>query len=137
MRATRNGRHVAATLTVLVCVPLSAWADDGVTGKCANLGTTDTIQGCETSELETAQQDLDDTYEQILARFSQQKSIRQEIVRSQESWMRYRDSDCRVPDALNEQGMVKTSRGNACRIELTRQRDARLKIYLDDLAATD
>ena len=137
MRATRIGRYVAATLTALVCVPLSVWPDDGVTGKCADLGTTDTIQACEGSELKSAQQDLDDTYEQILARFSQQKSIRQEIVRSQESWVRYRDAGCRVPDVLNEQGMVRTSRGNACKIELTRQRDARLKMYLDDLAVTD
>ena len=128
----------AALLVALAMLPLAANAGNDDRIQCDPAGSQAGINACAGAEFGAADAELNRTWKEIQARYADQPLFLERLVTAQRAWLAFRDAELQAmyPLAPGERAnIVYGSSFGMCesgfKAELTRQRTAQLKRWLD------
>lgn len=135
-----------AAIMLLVALPFAAHAapGDGDRITCDPQGSQTEINACAGSEFGRADAELNRVWQAIQAKYADQPQFLAKLKVAQRAWLGFRDAEmaARFPLASGEQASVRYGSvlpmcESQFKAELTRQRTAQLKAWLDGVEEGD
>ena len=83
------------------------------------------------SDLKMADQTLNQTYQRIIKRLSDDNDGRSRLVKAQKAWVAFRDAECTFQSSGDDGGTAAPMVAAQCQATLTQQRTKQLKAYLN------
>lgn len=99
--------------------------------ECGNASDQATMNQCADKAYRASDARLNDLYRQIRARLKDDKDTTRILVSAQKAWIAYRDAECNFASSGVAQGSMYPMILAGCLDDLTQNRVASLKIYLN------
>lgn len=117
-------------LSLFVCMAVGVVAQtskpaEQTAGGCENALTTAAMRTCEASRYATAQQELDEAYQSLMAHIDREQKVK--LRKAQDAWVRFRDANADFQASLLEGGTLAPLVRISSLTEMTRARTMELK----------
>ena len=137
-------RPVAALAVLAVALPLAAQAGDTDFIQCNPQGSQVEVNACAGAEFGRADAELNRVWKAIQTRYADQPQFLAQLKTAQRAWLAFRDAEmaAKFPLASGERanvqyGSVYPMCESQSKAELTMQRVAQLKVWLDGVEEGD
>jgi uncharacterized protein YecT (DUF1311 family) len=128
--------RVLSAATLCCCLPLAVQAEKAATDTCYEKAQTQLeSNACAEAEYKSADQELNRVYQAILKKYKDDAKFIAKFREAQRAWLKYRDAELEAKFPHAAEGGYYGSIFPLCdaqfRAELTRERIARLRVWLD------
>jgi uncharacterized protein YecT (DUF1311 family) len=97
---------------------------------CSTATTQAAMNSCAADDFQSADRKFNATYKEITSRLQALEPARQLLVKSEQAWIQFRDSECMFATSSARDGSAYAMLVNQCKADLTRERTKRLEAYL-------